>query len=302
MSEQKTILVLGATGAQGGSVANHLLARGTFGVRALTRNPDSENAAALKESGAEVVKGDLEEIGSIRAALEGCYGVFGVTNFWEHFGGEDEQGKNLVDAVADSDVEHFVYSTLPHVEKATDGELSVPHFDIKARHEDYARSLGLDATFVHVAFYYDNFLTFFPPQKQDGDTFAFGFPQGDTRLAGVAAEDIGGVVATIFERPEEFKGETVGVVGDDLTPQEYAETMTRVLGKQVEYNHIPRETFASFDFPGSEDLADMFDYNRRYIPNRQADLEQSRSLYPEIQDFESWLEKHQEAFQPVLQE
>jgi uncharacterized protein YbjT (DUF2867 family) len=301
MTVRGIILVAGATGAQGGGVARHLLAGGEFAVRCLTRNPNSEKAKALRAAGAEVVAGDLGAAESLRAALRGCYGAFGVTNFWEHFADEYRQGKNLVDAVAGSGIEHFVFSTLPHAKKITGGELDVPHLDIKGQLEEYARGLGLPATFIHVAFYYDNFLTFFPPQKQADGAFAFGFPQGDTPLAGVAVEDVGGVVAAIFDRPEAFRGRTVGVVGDDLSPTAYADIMTRVLGKKVVYQYIPREVFASFGFPGADDLANMFEFNRRFILNRQADLAESRALYPSIQAFEPWLRANRDRFQNILQ-
>lgn len=301
MADRKIILVVGATGAQGGSVAGHLLSGGKFAVRCITRNPGSEKAAALKEAGAELFKGDLENIESLRSALGGCYGVFGVTNFWEHFGKEYQQGKNLVDAVAASGVEHFVFSTLPHAKKITNGKIEVPHLDMKGQLEEYTRGLGLSATFVHVAFYYENFLSYFLPQKHEDGKFAFGFPQGDTPLAGVSIEDLGGVVAVIFERPSGFKGKIVGVVGDDFPPKTYAEIMTRVLGKPVVYNYIPREVFASFDFPGAEELANMFEFNRLHIPNRQADLAESRSLYPKMQTFESWLSANKDKFSGILQ-
>jgi len=300
MTTLKIILVTGATGAQGGSVARHLLQRGKFAVRCLTRHPDSEKALALKAAGAEIVKGDLADLMSLQAAMSGCYGVFGVTNFWEHFDQEYPQGKNLVDAVAASHVEHFVFSTLPYAKKISQGTLEVPHFDLKAQLEEYARSRGLQATFVHVAFYFENFLGFFPPQKQEDGSFAFGFPQGDTPLAGIAIEDLGGIVAAIFENPSVFKGRVVGAVGDDLPPQQYAEIMTRGLGKTVRYNVIPRDVFASFGFPGAEDLANMFDFNRLYIPNRQVDLAESRSLYPHMQTFESWFTANREKFVSLL--
>ena len=289
MTDQKIVLVTGATGAQGGSVARHLLADGRFAVRCLSRNPGAERALALREAGAEVVQGDLDNIANLRAAMEDCYGVFGVTNYWEHFEKEYQQGKNLVDAVATSNVKHFIFSTLPYVGKITNGKLEVPHFDIKGQLEGHARDLGLPATFVHVAFYFENFLSYFPPLKQDDGSYAFGFPQGDTSLAGVAVEDVGGVVGAVFESPEEFKDKVVGIVGDDLRPNEYAEIMTRVLGKTIVYNYIPREVFAAFDFPGADDLANMFEFYRLYVPTRQADMAESRALYPRIQTFESWL-------------
>ena len=295
-----TVLVTGATGAQGGSVARHLLERGRFAVRALTRKPDSPAAEALREQGAEVVQGDLADPESLREAIGGCYGVYGVTNFWEHFDGEYQQGINLVDAVAKAGVDHFVFSTLPSVERLTGGALPVPHFDLKAKMEEYARSLQLPATFVHLAFYYDNFLAWFAPKRQEDGTLRFGFPQGDTRLAGIAAEDVGGPVATIFERRDQYLGSAVYLVGDDLPPAAYAAAMTRVIGRPVTYEHIPHEVFAAFDFPGAEDLANMFEFYRTRVPERQADLERTRELYPAVQPFEAWLRRHQEKFELAL--
>lgn len=300
MAERRTILVTGATGAQGGSVAHHLLKAGTFAVRALTRHPDSGKAQALRAAGAEVAAGDFEDIESLRAAVAGCEGVFGVTNFWEHFDKEYAQGKNLIDAVKAAGVAHFIYSTLPSAKKISGGELEAPHLDIKAELEEYTRRQGIPATFVSVAFYYENFLSFFPPQKQADGTFAFGFPQGDTPLAAYSVEDTGGVVAPLFARREEFLGRTVGVVGDDRPPAEYAAILTRVLGRTVAYNYIPREVFAGFGFPGADDLANMFDFNRRFIPNRQADREESRRLYPAMQTFETWLTANTAKFDSIL--
>jgi uncharacterized protein YbjT (DUF2867 family) len=299
MATNGRILVLGATGAQGGSVARHLL-DGGGAVRCLTRNPASEKAQALAAAGAEVVAGDLEDPGSLRAALRDCSAAFGVTNFWEHFAKEAEQGRNLVDAVADSAVEHFVFSTLPSAKTISGGTLDVPHFDIKAELEEYAREKGLPATFLHVAFYYENFLHFFPPQPSEDGSFAFGFPQGDTPLAAYSVEDTGGPVAAIFARREEFLGKTVGVVGADLPPAEYARLMSEAAGERIVYNFIPREVFAGFGFPGAEDLANMFDFNRLYIPNRREDLEQSRALYPGMQDFATWATKNREAIRKAL--
>ena len=297
MADRRTILVTGATGAQGGGVARHLLKGGKFRIRCLTRNPNSEKAAALAQSGAEVVKGDLADRRSVEAVLAGCYGCFGVTNFWEHFAGERQHGRNLVEAVKSTGLEHFVFSTLPSAKEITKGAIAVPHLDIKADVEKYAREQRLGATFVNVAFYFENFLNYFPPQRQADGTLAFGFPQGDTPLAGVAVEDLGGVVTAIFGRPGEFRDRTVGIVGDDLPGKQYAETMSRVLGQKVVYNHIPRETYAAFGFPAAQELADMFEFNRLYIPERRTDMAESRALYPGMQSFEEWMKTNKQQFQ-----
>ena len=301
MGNSRIVLVIGATGAQGGAVARHLLARKEFSVRCLTRSPESEKAAALKKAGAEVVKGELDDPLSLRTAIDGASAVFGVTSYWEHFSRELEQGRRLVDAVATSHVEHFVLSTLPAAKQISGGKLEVPHLDMKAELENYTRTFRIPATFVHVAFYYENFLNYFPPQRQADGAFAFGFPQGDTPLAAVGVEDLGAIVGAILDRPGEFLGKTVGVVGEDRPPREYAEIMTRVLGQKIVYNHIPREVFASFGFPGAEDLANMFEFFRLYVPNRRADLEQCRALNPAMQRFEPWMAANKDRFAAILQ-
>jgi len=294
-----TILVTGATGGQGGSVARHLLKAG-FQVRALTRNPDSDKANALADAGAQVVAGDLADRASLDRALKDCDGVFGVTNFWEHFTTEEEHGTNLIEAVADARTGFFIFSSLPNAYELSGHELPVPHFDIKAKLEQRARQSDVPTAFVNVAFYYENFLAFFPPQRQDDGSYALGFPQGDTPLAAVSVDDLGGVVVPMFENAEAYVGKVVGVVGDDLPVAEYADIMSTVLEQRVVYNHIPREVFAAFGFPGADDLANMFDFNARFIPNRQADLEQSRAMFPGIRTFRMWLEDNREKFAGVF--
>lgn len=293
---QQTILVTGATGAQGGSVARALLKENKFRVRILTRNPQSQKAKVLERAGAEIFEGDLEDEASLLRAIEGCYGVFGITNFWEHYAKEYQQGINLIDAVKEVGVQHFVLHTLPDYYRLSKGRYSVPHCDIKASFEEYARGLGLPVTFIHVAFYYENFLTFFPLQKAEDGSFHFGFPQGDTKLAAVSVEDVGGIVTSVFNRPADYIGRTVGAVGADETCGEYAAIMSRVLQKNVQYNHIPRDVYAAYGFPGAEELANMFEVQRLFIPERFSDMLESYMLNPQMQNFETWVAKNKYRF------
>ncbi|HEX8254436.1 MAG TPA: NmrA/HSCARG family protein [Thermoanaerobaculia bacterium] len=301
MNSKETILVVGATGAQGGGVARNLLSRGKFNVRILTRRPDAEAAQALRSLGAEVARGDLNELESLRAALRGVYGVYGVTNFWEHFDKEKVQGRNLVDAVADANVKHFIFSTLPSIEKETGGTLKSPHFDIKAELEEYTRSRGIPSTFIHVPFYYDNFLSFFPPRPAGDGTYQFGFPNGDTPLAAIAVEDVGRMVAVMFEQPETYIGKVVKLAGDELPSAEYAALMSRATGAEIRYSHVPREVFAALGFPGAEDLADMFEYYRLHIPSRANDVVAGRAIVPDLQSFETWITRNADKLRAMLQ-
>jgi len=96
----KTILVAGATGQQGGAVARYLLKQPGFAVRALTRDSAKPAARSLAQAGAEVVQGDLDDPASVRRALEGAWGAFSVQNFMETgYDGEIRQGKLLADTI-----------------------------------------------------------------------------------------------------------------------------------------------------------------------------------------------------------
>ncbi len=296
MRTKPIILVTGATGAQGGSVARMLLKNKKFAVRILTRNPDSQRARVLQRAGAEIVKGDLDDIRSLEMAMLGCYGVFGVTNFWEHYAKEYQQGLNLIDAVKTSGIRHFVMHSMEDYSKLSNGRYSVPQYDIKAALEQYAKREQVAATFVHMSFYFENFFSLFPLQKGQDKTFYFGFPQGDTKLAMVSVDDLGGVVARIFNNPHAFIGRTVGVVGDDRTGHEYAQILSNVLERNIEYYYISRNEYAAYNFPGAEELANMFEVQRLYIPERQAELEESYKMNPEMQTFEKWATKNKQRF------
>ena len=78
MAEKKTIVVFGATGAQGGGLAHAILndPASEFSVRAVTRDPDSDKAKELAARGAEVVAGDVDDPESLAKVLKGAYGAF----------------------------------------------------------------------------------------------------------------------------------------------------------------------------------------------------------------------------------
>src|SRR4030095_8355010 len=216
MKTKPIILVAGGTGYQGGSVTRALLRTKKYTVRVLTRNVNTHLARVLQQAGAELVQGDFDHVESLKRAMKGCYGVFGVTSFWEHYAKEYQQGVNLIDAVYKSGVKYFVLSAQPDYYKISNGRYSVPQTDIKAALEQYSRGLGLNATYIYLSFYYENFFEFFALQKTERG-FSFGFPQGNTRLAAMSVEDTGDVVGGLFDNPEKYAGRSMNIVGDNST-------------------------------------------------------------------------------------
>jgi uncharacterized protein YbjT (DUF2867 family) len=145
MASKKVLTIFGATGNQGGSIIDTVLANPSlsdkYALRGISRDPSSGKSKALSSKGVEVVQGELDDLESLKKAVAGSYGVFGVTDFWSIMdkNREIQQGKNIFEASKSQGVKHFVFSALPYAEKITNGELKhVDHFDSKAIVGEYA--------------------------------------------------------------------------------------------------------------------------------------------------------------------
>jgi len=309
MPEKKIIAVVGATGAQGGGLVRAILAdkSGSFAVRAITRNPQSEKAEALRAAGAEVVAGDADNPATLGPAFTGAHGAFLLTNFWEHFSPEREltQARHMAEAVNAAGVQHVIWSTLEDTRKWVPleseqlptlmGKYKVPHFDAKGEADEIFRQLGVPTTFLLTSFYWDNFIYFGAgPQRGPDGVLALTFPMDDKPLSGIASEDIGKCAYGIFKRGREFINKTVAIAGEHLTGKQLAAGMSRALGQEVRYNNVPPEVYRSLGFPGADDLGNMFqfkrDFNDYFVGVR--DIGFSRSLNPELQTFDEWLAVH----------
>lgn len=306
---KKIIAVVGATGAQGGSLVRAIQAdtEGEFRARAVVRDVDSEKARALAELGAEVVAGDLDDRESIERAFEGAYGAFCVTFYWAHFSPEKEaqHARLLADAARKADVKHVVWSTLEDTRKyipLEDGRMptlmekyKVPHFDEKGAADEYFVGLGLPVTLLATSFYWDNLAQFgMGPKPGPDGNLVFALPMGDAKLSGIAAEDIGKCAYGIFKAGDRTIGKTVGIAGEHLTGAEMAASLSRALGRTVSYQAIPHDVYRSFGFPGADDLGNMFQFYTEFADTFMArrDLAFARSLNPDLQSFDGWLAKN----------
>ncbi|MEP7325622.1 MAG: NmrA/HSCARG family protein, partial [Gemmatimonadota bacterium] len=237
MAEKKIIAVVGATGAQGGGLVRAILAdkSGSFAARAITRDPNSEKAQALRAAGAEVVAADLDKPETLNKAFAGAYGAFLVTNFWEHFSPEKEltQARNMAKAAKAAGLQHVIWSTLEDTRKWVPldsdrmptlmGKYKVPHFDAKGEADGIFRDLGVPTTFLLTAFYWENLIYFgMGPQRGPDGTLAITMPMDDEKLPSIGVEDIGKAALVIFKRGKEFINKTVGIAGEHMTGAEMA--------------------------------------------------------------------------------
>ena len=306
MADRKIITVFGATGAQGGGLARAILedATGGFGVRAVTRHVDADKAQALARMGAEVVAADLDDPASVKHAMQGAHGAYGVTNFWEHFSPEKElaQARTLAEAAKAAGIRHFVWSTLEDTRRKVPLDdprmptlmerYKVPHFDAKGEADAFFRDAGVPTTFLLTSFYWDNLIHFgMGPKPGPDGVLQFVLPMGDAKLPGIAAEDIGRCAYGIFQAGPEFIGRTVGIAGEHLSGAQMAAALGKALGREVRYVAVSPEQYRGFGFPGAEDLGNMFQYKRDFEADFRAprDVEASRRLDPKLQTFEQWL-------------
>jgi uncharacterized protein YbjT (DUF2867 family) len=313
MADKKVIAVLGSTGSQGGGLVRAILAdpAGGFAARAITRDVSKDKATALKSAGAEVVKADLDDVESLKKAFAGAYGVYAVTNFWEHFSGDKEkvQAKNIADAAKAAGVKHVVWSTLEDIRKfmkpddkrmpMLQQKYRVPHFDAKA--EANAAFNGLPTTFLVTSFYWDNLYAFgVAPQKGADGSYAWALPMSNKRLAGIAAEDIGKVAYGIFKAGTKYVGRTVGIASEFLTVQEMSDKLARAKGLAgIAHYDVSADDYRGFGFPGADEMGNMMqvyrDFEADVVGRRDPAL--ARQLAGSILTFDQFLEKYKERIQ-----
>lgn len=289
-ASQREILITGATGAQGGAVARHLLRRG-YRVRALCRDPGRPAARALAAAGARVIRGDLDDRASLDAAAVGVHGVFGVQNFWDGFPGpnlglegEVRQGKSLLDAAKAAGVAHFVQATAG----GGPGLCGVPSTDGKREIEAHARAIGIPITIIRPVFFMDNF-------DKPGWGFQGPILEGrlelavaaDRKLQMVAVDDIGHFAAMAFDRPGELVGAEFDLAGDELTMLEIAATFSRVMGRPVRFTGGPEGIPALRAF--HEELALIFEWFNR--GRFDAFIPALRALHPGLLTLEAHLRR-----------
>ena len=184
-------------------------------------------------------------------------------------------------AARDSGLKHVIWSTLEDVRHwyplADDsmptlmGRYKVPHFDGKGAVDHVFTDLGVPTTFLRASFYWENFIYFGMGPKRNGtDVLTLTMPLGESRLPGIAAEDIGKCAYGIFKAGRRYLGETIGIAGEHLTGGEMADALGRALDVPVHYRHIAPADYRALGFPGADDLGNMFqfqlEHNEEFSP------------------------------------
>jgi uncharacterized protein YbjT (DUF2867 family) len=271
------VLVLGATGGQGGAVAAALRRAGRP-VRALVRDPRSASARKLGETGAQLVAGDFTDAGALTAAMRGAAAAFALTTPFES-GADAElaQGDAIVEAAAAAELPHLVFSSVGGATAHT----GVPHFESKARVEQTLAASGIPHTVVAPTYFYDNALGGY--QDLLAGVLELPLP-ADHRLQQLDRSDLGSFVAMVLADPARYDGRRFELASDAPTPVQMAQALSDALGRPVGFSETPMTDVER----RSLDMAAMWEFLRG--PGYQADIAALRRDYPAVgwTSFSEW--------------
>ncbi|MBF8189969.1 NmrA family NAD(P)-binding protein [Nonomuraea sp. K274] len=273
----KPILVTGATGRQGGATAVRLLADG-WPVRVLVREPAAAAVRELAAAGAEPLQGDLDDPGSLKAAMAGAHGVFAVTPDDLDSEREIRRGRHLADAAAAAGVAHLVFTSVGGAERGT----GISYWESKWAIERHIAALGLPATVLRPVRFMENHAI---PGLRLGGISADGVLRhlfgSDVPVQLIAVTDIGAFAALAFADPAAYLGQALELAGDELTPDATVRLISRHLGRQITYQQVAGEGL-------SMDTARAFTAQRGLW---RADITALRHRHPGLLDFPAWLER-----------
>lgn len=274
------ILVAGATGHQGGAVAHSLLQQGKFKVHALTRDKNKPKAQALKDAGAELKEGDLNDSASIEEVLKGVYGVFSVQDMFGGIEMEIQQGKAFADAAKKAGVKHFVYSSVGSAHLNT----GIPHFESKFKIEQHIQSIGLPSTIMRPVFFMYNYQGM--RSMIENGTIYMPLSPGKN-LQQLSEDDYGKMVAKVFAQGEEFLGKKIDVTSTEITLNEVAATFSRVMDREIKYQQIP---FEAFEKQAGEEATIMF----RWFENigYSGNIKELEKEFFQLSSLETYLKMH----------
>jgi uncharacterized protein YbjT (DUF2867 family) len=275
-----TVAVCGATGRQGGAVARSLLESG-WTVRALTRKPRGDPAAALAALGAEVVGADMNDVSSLRTAFDGVEGVYSVQNgMVSGFEAEVAQGRNVADAAKGAGVEHLVYGSAG----VGGGGKGVPSWESKVRVEDHLRELDLPFTILRPVAFMELMTdkSFYPAV---GTWSMWPRLMGDDRpVLWIAVEDLGSIAAIVFMNRDRWVGREVALTADVQSLAECRVLYREAVGRKPRSLPMPLWLFDRFT---RRDLTVMW----RWLRANPVDVDpaETRAILPTAMTVREWL-------------
>ncbi|EXJ89395.1 hypothetical protein A1O3_02462 [Capronia epimyces CBS 606.96] len=266
---KKTIVVLGATGNQGGSVARTFSSLPNWHVRCVTRNPSSAAAGTLSRLGAEIVQADLADLDSLVRAFSSANAIFANTDLWATVSDpgtaakaeaagkssselamdvEVSHGVNIAHAAAGvATLERFIYSALGPMNQASKGKYTHSyHWEAKAKIVEYIETqqpaLARSMSVIYLGAYVTN-PALYPRWDEQARQYVLGLPMTkDAEMPIIdPTESTGPFVRALVEDEDPGKRLLAYDSNSNLRMGDLAEMWKRVLARDVALVYVPLE-------------------------------------------------------------
>jgi uncharacterized protein YbjT (DUF2867 family) len=266
--------ITGITGQVGGELARTLLAA-HHSVRAVVR--DAEKAREWTALGCEVAFASMNDASALAAAFEGADGVFILPPSEFDPAPGFPEARSVIDAV----VKALEWARPGKVVcLSTIGAQAEPVNLLTQRTlmEQALSALAVPVTFLRPAWFMENFAWDVASARDKGLLESFLQPL-DKTVPMIATADVGRVAAELIQ--QKWEGYRVVELEAEhrISPSEAAATFAKVLGRHVEVQAVPRETWASlFKSQGTKDpqprirMLDGFNEGWIEFENDRADI------------------------------
>jgi uncharacterized protein YbjT (DUF2867 family) len=235
---QETILITGAAGGVGSTAQTAIAVLREQGhrVRAMVRKLDAR-ADSLRDMGAEIVVADMLDLIAVRAAMQGCSGVYFTMSISPNY---LEAAANVAVAAKSLSVNAFVNLSQMTVSQMSERETtSSPQQKQHWLAEQMLRWSGLPVVYLRPTAFFDGMLLV-QGAKAIREDNAIRLPFADGKTALIAGADVGAAAAAVLANPAPHIGKVYDLTGvQSLTMAQYAQEFSRVLGRTIQYINVP---------------------------------------------------------------
>ena len=227
------ILVTGAAGGAQGSTGRRitaLLLEKGIPVRAFVHKLDARSDA-LRELGAEVVRGDLLDRDSVRASLKGikrAYFTYPVTD------GLLEATTIFAMAAREAQTELVVNNSQLQGARKSPSFRNMQH-GLADRIFDWAE---VGAVHLHAPPYYENVRALVRKSVAEQSTVFLPWGDGSATISLVGAEDVSRVAATLLADSQTPSASAYDLIAERPTVKEIVDTLSAVLQREIRYVDI----------------------------------------------------------------
>ncbi len=260
------IFVIGGAGAQGLPIIGALVADNKYSVRALSRDPASRRANALRALGnVSILEGTFADEAILREGFGGCDGAYvNIDGFNTGEKAETYWAIRSYEIAVEEGIKFFVYGNLDYALKKSgyDSKFRAGHYDGKGRmgewilFQNQANKDRMGAAVFTTGPYMEmaiSAMTPMTPSVEDG-VVTWRVPLGNGAVPHVALDDCGYYARWLFDNPERANGMNLEVAIEHVEYQKLAAAFAKVTGHPAQYIDTDLDAYWNGPLKAAADL------------------------------------------------